>query len=66
MPRPETLLPGGRSTGLSSERYGDCEVCEEHVSDVHIMTTDGGVSHVFGHKKCLISEYKARMSKETV
>lgn len=55
-----------RSTGYSSARFGPCEICGKHVSDVHSQveeveyTWDGikkwtryECSNYFGHKECL-------------
>lgn len=43
-----------KSTGYSSARYGVCEVCGEHASDVHtrrVGTVAEGLT--FGHRNCL-------------
>ena len=49
------------STGASSEKYGNCEICDKFVSDVHAMTryrktaTGEAVEWcVFGHESCLL------------
>ncbi len=42
-----------QSTGYSSARYGNCEVCGEHAPDVWIGTPDDGFTHVFGHETCV-------------
>jgi len=53
------------NTGMSSRRYGRCEVCEEYVSDVHIQTELVQVvdrdqtfwsqgKSIFGHEDCLV------------
>jgi len=40
--------------GASSAKYGACEVCHQHVSDVHILRlTTAPMDHLFGHKACL-------------
>lgn len=43
--------------GGSSKTYGPCEVCESHVSDVHMLIMSGGpvglIVHLFGHQQCL-------------
>jgi hypothetical protein len=41
------------STGYSSARYGDCEICKKHVPEVWIGTHDNGYTHVFGHEDCV-------------
>ena len=67
-----------RSLGASSVRYGACEICGEHVSDVHVQTVlrrhsvDGedrftyhnapGIQ--FGHRTCLLRA-RCRIMKET-
>ena len=49
----------------SSDRYGNCEICEKFVSDVYIQTKEQLCSvhgkefwamagSAFGHKECLI------------
>jgi len=55
------------SLGGSSDKYGKCEVCGKHVSDVFIQQPyeqftgpDGEVcwetkESIFGHKECLLS-----------
>lgn len=40
-----------KSTKRSSGRYGPCEVCGRHASEVYIRRI--GANHVFGHKNCL-------------
>ena len=60
-----------KSTGGSSERYGNCEVCNKSCSDVHLQTEEQfysipfngsletGWSHrnmIFGHEGCLMSK----------
>ena len=57
-----------RSTGHSSSRYGNCEVCNLHVSDVHIQIeeqeyeperwTHFECKTIFGHKECLVSKQR--------
>ena len=61
-----------RSLGASSVKYGPCEVCGGHVSDVFYQseerqytTPEGEVSYtryqckdLFGHEKCLINTQK--------
>lgn len=58
-----------RSLGASSAKFGPCELCNEHVSEMHIQTEfencsdDGGkfVVHrgsAFGHRKCLMHARK--------
>jgi len=54
-----------RSTGYSSRRYGPCQVCGRHASEVFLQAElqmsirpDGsvGYSHrgtIFGHRECL-------------
>lgn len=71
-------LPGDlkyriRSTGASSARFGACEVCETHVSEVFIQVESKAFAFVgdptqiegwartgclFGHEACLISKRK--------
>lgn len=41
-----------RTTGKSSDRYGPCEVCGQHASEVWIRRIHGG-SYVFGHRECV-------------
>lgn len=54
-----------RSTGYSSKRYGSCEICGEHASEVFIqsetetVTDSGGTFEAigdtaFGHESCLM------------
>lgn len=43
------------NTGYSSARYGACECCEKHVSEVHMGTPDDGRTHVFGHASCVLA-----------
>lgn len=54
------------STGYSSKRYGACEVCGEHVTEVHLQTESvrkpehldriyGTGKSWFGHPDCLIN-----------
>ena len=38
-PKPGDFRYRARSTGSSSARYGACEVCHEHCSEVFIQTT---------------------------
>lgn len=45
-----------QSTGSSSARFGLCEVCGTHVSDVWSGTADAGFTSVFGHRKCVESK----------
>lgn len=44
-----------RSTGYSSARYGVCEVCCKHVSDVFVRRLGAvcGWDVAFGHEACL-------------
>lgn len=52
--------------GASSDKYGPCEVCDKHVSDVFHQTesrytdrgrwTFSGCHNLFGHEECLISK----------
>ena len=59
------------NTGQSSSRYGNCEVCREHCSEVwHQVETRnyqignyqgqtfGGCRDLWGHKECLESKQK--------
>jgi hypothetical protein len=58
------------NTGYSSTRYGNCEVCAKHASEVFVQAEmrdyqrhDGTTSttyancrpHTFGHRDCLLS-----------
>jgi hypothetical protein len=54
------------STGSSSQKYGNCEVCKGHVIEVFIQTEEKSFIYesrehwsqqnsIFGHKECLIS-----------
>ena len=49
-----------KTTGYSSERYGPCEVCGEHCSEVfYQVESKGGSRHkcrdLFGHETCLVA-----------
>lgn len=57
-----------KSTGHSSDRYGKCEVCDQHASEVFVLSSymlyerkrsgDFGWTHgfmLFGHAECLKS-----------
>ena len=60
------------STGYSSERFGLCEICNKHVSDVFHQVegrqyksgsgkkgwTRFNCHSLYGHKDCLISQQK--------
>lgn len=59
------------STGYSSARYGACEICNEHVSEVFHQTeerlytfgrilkwTQLDCQSLYGHKDCLISQQR--------
>jgi hypothetical protein len=64
------------NTGESSAKYGDCEVCRKHVSEVWLQIeertyaalpgekgpfwTRAGCVDLFGHKKCLLSKRRKR------
>jgi hypothetical protein len=37
----------------SSAKYGACEVCGSHVSEMHLRTLDRGYD-AFGHRECLL------------
>ncbi|MEN6546604.1 MAG: hypothetical protein ABFE07_11215 [Armatimonadia bacterium] len=41
-----------RCLGASSVKYGPCEVCGEHVSEMWIRS-NGSNDQVFGHRECL-------------
>lgn len=59
-----------KSTGHSSERYGNCETCGQHCSEVFMQTETRGYRYpdtalmsytyhntngaLFGHRECLI------------
>lgn len=40
-----------KSLKASSAKYGPCEICNQHASEVHIRAI--GESHVFGHAVCV-------------
>ena len=42
-----------KTTGHSSQKYGPCEVCGAHASDVHLRALHGKRSYVFGHEGCI-------------
>ena len=46
-----------KTTTYNSARYGPCEVCHKHCSEVflqaHLKTTGAYVSSAFGHRECL-------------
>lgn len=46
-----------KSTGFSSERYGVCEVCEKHVSEVWLRRI--GTRSAFGHRECISGDKAA-------
>lgn len=50
-----------KSTGYSSERYGVCEVCEQHVSEVWLRAIGG--KYAFGHRECISGEKKYVLKK---
>jgi len=44
-----------KSTGFGSDKYGACEICKKHCSEVWLLS-DIGSHHgggIFGHKECL-------------
>ena len=41
------------SLGDSSAKYGACEVCKTHASEVFIKSAGNGKQAVFGHEGCL-------------
>lgn len=41
------------STRESSHRFGPCQVCGQHVSEVFLTPTDNGVRYLFGHEACI-------------
>lgn len=41
------------STRESSHRFGPCQVCGQHVSEVFLTPTDNGVRYLFGHEACV-------------
>lgn len=58
-----------KSTGFSSQRYGNCECCDKPASEVFIQaemratesdsyTYHGCNSHTFGHRECLIQRQR--------
>lgn len=60
-----------KSTGHNSEKYGNCEVCNKHCSEVFLQVeekayiidneicfTEHGCKSLVGHKECLISARK--------
>jgi hypothetical protein len=57
-----------KAIGASSARYGNCEVCQKHVSDVYLQTHETSYRNpitgatgwqyagdAFGHEACLMS-----------
>jgi hypothetical protein len=61
------------STDASSSRYGNCEVCGNHVTEVHyqveeryyIQGSESGWTRykchsLFGHKECLLNSQKTK------
>lgn len=60
-----------KSTGHSSAKFGACEVCGNHVSEVFYQTEfkkySKGWSMIqgwFGHKECLERERRSKLSKK--
>jgi len=67
------------NTGESSAKYGDCEICGRHASEVWFQTeertyaplpgetgpfwTHEGCVDLFGHKKCLLSKQRNRRTR---
>ena len=47
-----------RSLGASSAKYGACEVCSGHCSEVWLLS-DGRHTQTFGHRECLEEVAKA-------
>lgn len=54
-----------KNTGYSSKRYGNCEVCNKHVSEVFYQVeekqykygwTQSDCNNLYGHKECLIGK----------
>lgn len=41
------------SSGFSSARYGNCECCDKHASEIFIGTGNNGRTYVFGHEACV-------------
>lgn len=57
-----------KSTGFSSQRYGNCQICDKHVSDVWTLQSfNRGISGKLpwtcrcrcGHQRCLESHIRA-------
>lgn len=42
-----------KSTNASSTKYGDCEICHKHCSEVWHAWFDNQIFDSFGHKDCL-------------
>jgi hypothetical protein len=69
------------NTGESSAKYGKCEVCGRHASEVWYQIeertyeplpgdtgpfwTHEGCVNLFGHKKCLLAQHKSAKRKRT-
>jgi len=49
------LEPKLKTTGQSSTKLGDCEVCKKHCSEVFLkwQIIDGVLTYTFGHEECL-------------
>jgi hypothetical protein len=58
-----------KSTGASSEKFGKCECCDKHVSEVFAMsemrataddryTYAGCAVRIYGHRECLIARQR--------
>ena len=45
-----------KTTGASSEKYGVCEVCGKHASEVFFLTDKN--NYMYGHKECLLKQIK--------
>jgi hypothetical protein len=78
--KPGTYRYTLRSTGHSSAKFGPCEVCIHHASEVFSQTeevsyrrhdgtigwTREGCFDFFGHKACLESRQKATENSTTI
>lgn len=57
-----------KSLRQTSEKFGPCEVCDEHVSEVHYQSewrkykpdswTAHGCTNRFGHLECLVAQQR--------
>lgn len=57
-----------KSTNDSSAKFGPCEVCNKHVTEVFYQVEEKAMSHregwmhqggLFGHQQCLLNQRQA-------